>query len=223
MSFHVRLWRGIFQPYKFYQLREAEDVVGFFWRFIALFMFSGLLSGFSVYSGLDTEMFTRLIGKETTETIETMKFLFGIGSVLQGVISPMIVIYVSSLVLWFFLKEIEFHKIMTIQLYVIFINIIEKTLLIVFRLITGADTLSSPFGMGVLAQLATDQPLILHIMNSITIFGIWAIVIQILAIKICSSLSIQRISILVIALYLSINIFSSLLSLINIDHIFKLL
>jgi hypothetical protein len=223
MSFHVRLWKGIFQPYKFYQLREAEDVVGFFWRFIALFMFSGLLSGFSVYTGLDTETFTRLLGKETTETIETMKFLFGIGSVLHGIISPMIVLYVSSLVLWFFLKEIEFHKIMTIQLYVIFIKMIENTLWIIFRLITGADTLSSPFGLGVLAQLATDQPFVLHLMNSMTIFGIWAIVIQILALKICSSLSIQRISIFVIALYLFINIFASLLSLIDVDHIFNLL
>jgi hypothetical protein len=224
MFFRVQLWRGIFQPnIKFYQLRQAEDVAGFFTRLIILVIFSGLLSGLGVYAGLDTETFTRLIGKETTETIETMKFLFGVGSVLHGIIAPMVAMYLTSLFLWFLLKEAEFYQLMTIQLYVLFIGILEKSLWLAFRLVTGADLVSSPFGFGILAQLATDQPFLIHFMNSITIFDIWAIALQIIALKICTSLSLKKNSVVTITIYLVMNMIASLLSLIDIDQIFKVL
>jgi hypothetical protein len=224
MIFRIQLWRGILQPnLKFYQLRQAENVNGFFWRLIILSIVNGLLSGLSVYAGLDTEIFTKLVEKKSIETIEAMKFLFGVGSVLSGIISPIIVMYLSSLLIWTVLEDMEFYKITAIQLYVMFIGVLEKTLEIVFRLMTGVNSSSSLFGFGILTQLITENSLIIHFMNEITIFGILGVMIQIIALKICSSFSLRKITILVIAIYIIVNLISSLLSLMNIEQIFKVL
>ncbi|RAK19899.1 hypothetical protein B0I26_10581 [Anoxybacillus vitaminiphilus] len=224
MIFRIQLWRGIFQPnFKFYQLRQAEKVNGLLWRLMILSIVSGLLSGLSVYAGLDTEMFTRLVEKKSMEAIEAMKLLFGVGSVLNGIISPIIIMYLSSLLIWTVLEDMKFYKIAAIQLYVVFIGVLEKTLEMVFRLMTGANSFSSPFGFGILAQLITDQPLLIHFMNEITIFGILGVIIQIIALKICSSFSLGKISILVIGIYLIFNLISSLLSLMDIEQIFKVI
>ncbi|QPA30736.1 YIP1 family protein [Thermaerobacillus caldiproteolyticus] len=211
--FQVRLWHGIRQPYTtFTQLHESEDVTGFFGRVIILAVFSAFLSGFGIYMGLDTEMFTTLIGKVSDDRIETMKLIFAIGSIGNGIAAPMLSMYIASLLIWLVLRgKVEFYKIITIELYVMFLDIIEKVLFLIFRLLTGANAYSSPFGLGVIAQLASNHPFFIHFMNSITIFFAWSAVIQIIALRICSSLSSRIVSVIVLAVHLFINLISSLI------------
>jgi hypothetical protein len=211
--FQVRLWRGIVRPSAtFMELQQAETVRGFFRRLAILSLCNALLSGLGVYMGLDTERFTPLIGKMPEGYIETAKLLFAAGVIGHGLIAPMIVMYVTSLLIWLIIRgKVSFDKIMTIELYAMFIYVIEHALFLLFRLMTGANIFSSPFGLGIIAQLAFDHLFLIHFFQSITIFSIWSLMVQTIGLTICSSMSKWSVLTIVAIVYLFIRLAASLI------------
>ncbi|WMT19825.1 YIP1 family protein [Parageobacillus toebii] len=211
--FQVRLWHGILHPSAaFMELQQAETVRGFFRRLVILALCNALLSGLGVYMGLDTERFTALIGKMPDGFIETAKLLFAAGAIGHGLIAPMIVMYITSLLIWLILRgKVSFEKIMTIELYAMFIYVIEHALFLLFRLITGANVFSSPFGLGIIAQLAFDHLFLIYFFQSITIFSIWGLAVQTIGLTICSSMSKWSVLTIVAIVYLFIRLAASLI------------
>jgi hypothetical protein len=161
---------------------------------------------------LDTERFTPLIGKMPEGYIETAKLLFAAGVIGHGLIAPMIVMYVTSLLIWLIIRgKVPFDKIMTIELYAMFIYVIEHALFLLFRLMTGANIFSSPFGLGIIAQLAFDHLFLIHFFQSITIFSIWSLMVQTIGLTICSSMSKWSVLTIVAIVYLFIRLAASLI------------
>jgi hypothetical protein len=211
MMFQVRLWHGILRPSTaFTELQQAETVQGFFRRLAILSLCNALLSGLGAYMGLDTEGFTPLIGKMPDGYIETAKLLFAAGAIGHGLIAPMIVMYVTSLLIWLIIRgKVPFDKIMAIELYAMFIYVIEHALFLLFRLMTGANAFSSPFGLGIIAQLASDHLFLIYFFQSITIFSIWSLTVQTIGLTICSSMSKWIVLTMVVIVYLFIRLAAS--------------
>jgi hypothetical protein len=209
--YHIQLIRGIIQPYyHFSQISQAEEVKGSIWRLFVLILCSGLLNGLAAYFGLGTEEIMKNMNTITTTKLEWAKVLFGIGHVLGGMLFPVFFMFFFSILFLSFFKEVRFDRLLVVQLYALFILIIEKLLNIPLYFVLGIDKTLSPYGLGIIIQLITDNTFLIHFLSSINFFQVWAAFIQIIALKVISEKSLSFITSVVFGLHLLFIIFGSI-------------
>ncbi len=64
------------------------------------------------------------------------------------------------------------------QFFVVTILLIEKVILIPFTIFMGLPDLSNPFSFGIIGQYLTSNDIILQFLAQLSIFKIWAVVLQ---------------------------------------------
>lgn len=188
MHFRVQLLRGLHRPYICSQeMRDAEQIEGFWKRSALLLITSLILFGISAYFGIGNESLSKTIYELSPIEFETIKALFGIGQVIQGVLISIILILLPALYFWVF-TNVDYKKLVIMQLFILTIYLIEQAMSIPFHLV-GMDQNSLPFSFGVVAQYLTEHELIINFFSTITLFKIWSMILQVIYIKVLSEKS----------------------------------
>lgn len=220
MFYQVQLWKGLTSPYvNSHQLNKAEKFSGI-WKWVSLLLFFTLiLSGISAYNGIGNEQLSKLIYAAGTSEFHTIKGLFALGQVIQSMIVMLIFIFFPALILWVF-TDIEYRKLVVVQLYVGGIYIFEKIVTIPLQLYFGLGYESSPFALGIIAQYLTDYEIVIKFFGEISLFSIWAMVIQFKYLSIITQKSPKIIILLIISINLFIWLFTALFSFIKFEVMF---
>ncbi|WP_044747846.1 hypothetical protein [Bacillus alveayuensis] len=215
MDFYVRLYEGVLHPNNhFSKISETKVVKGYIWRIIVLVLCSGLLSAMAAYLGFGTEDIMKKMDLVSASKLEWAKIFYGFGQILGGMLYPVFFILFFALLLWYFFREIGIYKLFIIQLYPLFILIIEKLFALPFYYVLGVEKVSSPFGLGIIVQLLTNNNFLIHFASSITLFEIWAAFIQIRALKSGSEKPLSFIANVVISIHLLLILLCSLIEII---------
>jgi hypothetical protein len=194
--------KEIFHPkVAFAQLREAERVKNVTIVVLLLLFFNVVLSLLRAYFGIGTEELTKHLDRYTGEQFAFLQLLFAFGHALGGLCVPLLFLFISSII-FYLLFDIDFVKLLTIQLPILLIFLLEDLVLFPFQLFFGVKNLFSPFSLGVWGPYITKHAFIWALLRTVSVFSIWAISIQIIALRSLTEKSVQRITMIVIAVYL---------------------
>ncbi|MDQ0269219.1 hypothetical protein [Cytobacillus purgationiresistens] len=219
MGYRVPLFRGLREPYIIsHQLRKEESFVGLWKRILLLVAVSMAIMGFSVYFGIGSEIVSKSLTDLARSDYEAYKTLFGAGQIVWGLIWALLVIFIPSLFFWT-LIDVEYRKLLSVQLFVTIIFLIEKVVNIPFSIFLGVGTESNIFSLGIIVQSLTSIELIIHFFANITLFQIWAVIIQYIYFRRLSEKSPRFLLFTLIGFYLFVAMVSSLLSYIKFENI----
>ncbi|MED4988828.1 hypothetical protein [Parageobacillus toebii] len=194
--------KEIFHPkVAFAQLREAERVKNVISVALLLLLINIILSLLRAYFGIGTEELTTHLEQYTGEQFAFLQLLFAFGHALGGLCVPLLFLFISSII-YYLLFDMDFVKLLTIQLPILLIFLLEDLVLFPFQLFFGVKDLFSPFSLGVWGPYITKHAFIWALLRTISLFSIWAISIQIIALRSLTEKSVQRVTMIVIAVYL---------------------
>lgn len=220
MLFHVQLWRGLRTPYiSSHQLNKAEKYSGIWKKTSLLLVVTFVLATISAYFGIGSEQLSKLIYETTDTQLSTIKALFAMGQVLQSVLVTALIIFFPALIFWIF-TDVEYRKLVVMQLYAASIFLIEKALILPMKLYWGLDHASSPFSIGVIAQYLTDYELISNFFGAISLFSIWVIILQFKYLRVITEKSAKYILILILSINLFMWVFFALFTFIKFEVLF---
>lgn len=178
MYHQFRLFRGIFFPsYISHQLRQAETLPGLWIRVCLLILSSCILHFTGAFYGLGNELFSNELIHLPSSDFESRKLLFILGETIWGLFFALFILFFSALFFWS-VTDIAYQKLLSVQMYVLLVLLIEKGLYIILALSIGIDRFSSPFSFGVIIQYFTSNPLLIILFGSISIFHFWIIYLQ---------------------------------------------
>lgn len=219
MENRIEVFRGLFNyNYYTYTLRDTERFPGVWKKTILFILLSGLIFGFSAYFGIDSEYLSRKLTSIPRAEYEMNKSLFLAGQIIQGLFFGAIMLFLPALFFWT-VTDLEFKRLLTIQLFVMPIFLLEKLLIVPMALYLGLTKISSPFSLGVIAQYITGNDFILHFLAYISIFKIWAIFIEYKYLKAMTDKNPKIVLLLVIGIHLVIWLFAALISFIRMENI----
>jgi hypothetical protein len=194
--------KEIFHPkVAFAQLREAERVKNVISVALLLLLINVILSLLRAYFGIGTEELTTHLEQYTGEQFAFLQLLFAFGHALGGLCVPLLFLFISSII-YYLLFDMDFVKLLTIQLPILLIFLLEDLVLFPFQLFFGVKDLFSPFSLGVWAPYITKHVFIWALLRTVSLFSIWAVSIQIIALRSLTEKSVQRVTMIVIAVYL---------------------
>lgn len=219
MENNIEVFRGLFNyHYYTYKLRDAERFPGVWKKTILFILLSGMIFGFSAYFGIESEYLSKKLTSISRAEYEMNKLLFLSGQILQGLVSGAIMLFLPALFFWT-VTDLEFKRLLSIQLFVMPILLLEKVLYVPMALYLGLTKVSSPFSLGVIAQYITGNDFIIHFLAYISIFKIWAIFIEFKYLNAMTDKNPKIVLLLVIAIHLIIWLFAALISFIRMENI----
>lgn len=219
MFFQVQLWKGLTASYvSAYQLSKADNYSGIWKRVTLLLFFSLILSGVSAYYGIGNEQLSKLIYDTSSSEFATIKGLFAGGQVIQSILVTALIIFFPALILWIF-TDVEYRKLVVIQLFVASIYLLEKAVMLPLQLSFGLDNVSSPFSLGILGQYITDYRFILNFLGEISLFAVWGILIQFKYLRVVSEKTTKQILLLILSIQLFMWLFAALFAYIKFEVI----
>lgn len=181
-------------------------------------LLSGLIFGFSAYLGVDSEYLSKKLTSIPRAEYEMNKLLFLTGQIIQGLVFGAIMHFLPALFFWT-VTDLEFKRLLTIQLFIMPILLLEKLLIIPMALYLGLTKISSPFSLGIIGQYLTGNEFVIHFLAYISLFKIWTIFIEYKYLKAMSDQNPKIILLLILAINLIIWLFAALLSFIQMDKI----
>jgi hypothetical protein len=212
MMYNVELLKGMFRPkIKFYQLKEADQVKYLTRKLLLILLLSTIVSFLRAYFGIETEELTGKMEQYAAEQFALAKLLFAIGHILGGLITPLLFLFLSSAIFWF-LFDIKFVKLLVIHASILLIYVLEDMILFPLQLFLGIKEPFSPFTLGAFGPYITDSSFVWTLLSSISLFSIWTILIQIIALQILTEKAKPYIITAVIAVYVFFALLSSILA-----------
>lgn len=219
MENRIEVFRGLFNyNYYTYKLRDTERFPGVWKKTILFILLSGLIFGLSAYYGVDSEYLSKKLTSIPRAEYEMNKALFLAGQIIQGLFFGAIMLFLPALFFWT-VTDLEFKRLLTIQLFVMPILLLEKLLIVPMALYLGLTKISSPFSLGVIAQYITGNDFIIHFLAYISIFKIWAIFIEYKYLKAMTEKNPKIVLLLVIGIHLVIWLFAAFISFIRMENI----
>lgn len=143
-------------------------------RFSLAWLVSILLFGFYGYFGIGTELYSEQLGVVKESRLESAKAIYFIGKILAGILFPFVYTFFFTVLFWIVCEEETFGRVWKLQLVPLVITLIGKIVELPTLLILRLPEHSSPFGLGVLTQIWTNQIFIVELLSSLTIFSVWA-------------------------------------------------
>ncbi|WP_226618638.1 hypothetical protein [Cytobacillus firmus] len=219
MGYRVPLLRGLREPYIIsHQVSKEERLSGLWQQGLLLTLLAAFIYGISGFFGIGSEMVSKKLIELPRSDYETYKLLFGLGQVGWGIIFSIFTMLLPALFFWT-LIDVEFRKIAAVQFLVLLIYLMEKLINIPFFIFLGLNKDSSLFSFGIIAQSLTSIELLIHLLSSITLFQIWAFVVQYKYFKVLSERDPRFILIMLLGIHLFIAVVSALLSTIQLEKI----
>lgn len=219
MGYRVPLFRGLREPrFISYQLRKEESFVGLWRPILLLAIASMIIAGISAYFGIGSESVSKALTDLSRGEYEAQKTLFASGQILWGLVWSLLAIFIPSLFFWTLL-DVEYRKLLIVQLIIFMIFLLEKLISIPINLILGVGVESNIFSFGIIAQAFTSIELIIHFFSNITLFKIWAIILIYIYYKNLSEKSPRFLIFTLIGFYVFVAIIAALLSYIKFENI----
>lgn len=214
------LLEGLLKPKEFIdQLREFGDSRILRNSIIFLAAISFFIYAIGAYWGVGTETLSKELTVLLPGEFETKKLMFIIGKSLWGIAFVILHLFLPALFFWS-LTDLEYKKLLVIQVLVCAILLMEKVLFFPIAARLGLDMSSSPFTLGVLGQYITDYSFVIDLLGAISLFHLWAMLIQYITLKALSEKPTKQILLIVISINLIYWIITALTSHIRIDVIF---
>ena len=219
MVYYVHLLKGLLAPQiLFFQLGKAEEIRGIWKRAAILVFLSVLLFSLSSFLGLGMDFLSKEIVEISKQELEAKKSLVWMGQMIWGLSYALLVIFGVSLVLWALL-DMQYKKIVVIQLFVLCIYLLEKIILLPIRVSFGIGPESSPLSLGVIAQYVTANTIVFYTISHLSIFKIWAIFFQYKGLKGLSDKNPKIVLLLIVVVNLFIWLTSALLSYLKFERL----
>ena len=196
--YDVRLLRGLKEPYlTSQQLMKAEQLAGFWKKGLWLLFITLIVSAVTAYFGIGNELISKELNSLSSTGFEATKILFAAGQVTWSIVAALLIMTVPSLFFWT-VSDIEWKKYIVVQYLVVAILLIEKVILIPFTIFIGLPEISNPFSLGMIGQYLTSNDIILQFLAQLSIFKIWAVVLQYKYVKAFSEKSAPQTAFIVI-------------------------
>ncbi|WP_174734302.1 hypothetical protein [Mesobacillus harenae] len=174
----TQLQRGLFQPKLYtYRLQKEEAWSGLWKGVLLLTIISGLIYGWSAYFGIGSEYLSGNLTELPPQEYEMHKTLYMAGQVLRGLFYGTAILLAPALFFWA-LTDIALKPLISIQMLVLVILLFEKLILIPINLSIGLAEVSSLFSLGPIAQALMDNQFIILFFAGVTLFKLWAVIIQ---------------------------------------------
>lgn len=219
MVYYVHLFKGMLNPSTFsYQVEKAEEIRGLWKKVVFLILISIFLSTIASYYGVGMDFLAKEITGISQQELEAKKLMTSIGKVIWGAGYAAFVLFGWSIILWA-LMDLQYKKLVVIQLVVLAILLLEKAILLPFNISLGISPEYSPFALGVIARYITSNMIVVYILSHISIFKIWVIIFQYTCIKKMSEKSPKVILILLVCVNLFFWLVSTLLSYLKIESL----
>lgn len=219
MVYYVHLLKGLFSPNVFfYQIGKAEEIRGLWKKAALLTLFSVLFFSLSSYFGLGMDFLTKEITEIGQQELEAKKFLVASGQVIWGIAYALFVLFGVSIIFWATL-DMEYVKIVAIQLFVLSILLAEKLLLLPLNVWLGIGPEASPFSLGVITRYVTSNIILINFFSHISIFKIGAMFFQYKGLKRLSERNPKVVFLIVVAVNIFFWLASALLSYLKIEKL----
>ncbi len=213
--YYVRLLRGLKEPYlTSQQLMKAEKITGFWKKGLWLLFITLIVSALTAYFGIGNELVSKELNSLSSTGFEATKSLFAAGQVTWSIVAILLIMTIPSLFFWT-VSDIEWKKYIIVQFFVVTILLIEKVILIPFTIFIGLPDLSNPFSLGIIGQYLTSNDIILQFLAQLSIFKIWAVVLQYKYVKAFSEKSAFQTALIVIGFNLILMIVSVFLTIMD--------
>lgn len=218
--FDVRLFRGLREPYKTAQLLgKAEKISGFWKRLILLLVITFILASIQSIFGIGNDILSKELNNLSNTGFEATKSLFAIGQIIRVLIEALLIITIPSLFFWA-VSEREWEKFMVVQQYVLVLFLLEKLLLLPFAVFLGLTAdISNPFSLGIIGQYFTNNEFFLLCLAQISIFKVWAVVLQFKYIKELIESTAKRAALYVIGFNIVILLIVTLFNMMNLEKL----
>lgn len=201
MVYQSRIFH-LFKPMTtFYQLGKAEIIYGLKWRLFWLILLTTVIFTAEGFIGIGSASISKSLTLDPKDIFEWHKALFIIGKVLSGMVYSVCILCIPSLYFSIF-ADISYRKTVVIQVFVLFILLLEQISYIPLVMWLNLDWYSSPLSFGVIVQYLTSNPFVIALLGSLSIFKIWAIYIQYKGL--CSLSEKKRLPILVLVILINL-------------------
>ncbi len=178
MIYQVKLVKGLLSPGRNrYHLHEAEAVTHFKGKIVLLYLLSILIYGFYGFLGIGSESFSKELLNLGTSEIAMGKVLILAGNLVAGLVYPTVYLFLIALFLWV-VTDIEFVKLLIVQMIVFILQLLEKVLIMPFLVFMQLSHDSNPFSLGVISQYLTSNEYVIHFLGEMTIFQVLIIAVQ---------------------------------------------
>ena len=142
-----------------------------------LYVVSILIFGCYGFLGIGSESFSKELLKLGTSEFEMGKVLILVGNLVAGIVYPTVYMFLIALFLWV-LTDIEYLKLLIVQMIVFTLQLVEKILLVPFFVFLHLNYDANPFSLGVISQYFTSNEYVIHFFSEVTIFQVLIIAIQ---------------------------------------------
>jgi hypothetical protein len=178
MTYRVKLVKGLLAPERNrYHLHEAETVTHLKRKMILLYLFSVLVFGLYGFLGIGSESFSKELLELGASEFEMGKLFILAGNLVAGIVYPTVYLFLISLFLWV-LTDIDYVKLLMVQMIVFILQLLEKILLLPFFVFMHVNYDANPFSLGIIGQYFTSNEYVIHLFSEISLFQIVVIAIQ---------------------------------------------
>lgn len=178
MMYQVKVVKGLLAPERNrYHLQNAEEVTQLKGKLALLYLLSILFFGFYGFLGIGSESFSKELIHLGTNEFEMGKLLILAGNLVAGVVYPTVYLFLIALFLWV-LTDIEYVKLLIVQMIVFTLQLLEKLLLLPFFVFIHLNYDSNPFSLGVISQYFTSNEYVIHFFSEVTLFQVLIIAIE---------------------------------------------
>lgn len=217
--YDVRLLRGLKEPYlTSQQLMKAEQLAGFWKKGLGLLFITLVVSAVTAYFGIGNELLSKELNSLSSTGFEAIKSLFAAGQVTWSITAVILTMTIPSLFFWT-VSDIEWKKYIIVQYLVVTILLIEKVILIPFVIFIGLPEISNPFSLGMIGQYLTSNDIILQFLAQLSIFKIWAVILQYKYVKAFSEKSALQSALIVIGFNLILVIITVFLTIMDLEKL----
>ncbi|MGE8207077.1 hypothetical protein ACQKP0_21465 [Heyndrickxia sp. NPDC080065] len=161
----------------FFQLNKAETIYGLKWRLFWLILLSTVIFTVEGFLGIGSASISRSLTLIHPNIYEWHKALYVFGKIISGILYSVCILFIPSLFLSIF-AEVSYRKLVVLQVFVLFILLMEQLTFIPLLLWLNLDWYSSPLSFGIIGQYITTIPFFVALFGCLSIFKIWGIYIQ---------------------------------------------
>lgn len=215
LIYELRIFKGLFYPNQsFFKLAKAEVIEGLRLRIFCLLLVSAALFAFSGWFGIGSHVLSPTLLRESPIEYESLKGFFVIGRFLLGLLYGGMILTLPSLCFWLFSQEI-YAKFVVIQAFILPILLLEQVSFIILAIGFDLPWYSSPLSLGVIGQYLLTHKYVIFLLGSISIFKVWAMVMQYRGIRTMISLTPFPLVLMVLGIHLVSWCFTSAVAVIN--------
>lgn len=219
MIYYVHLLKGLFSPNVFfYQIGKAEEIRGLWKKAALLTLLCVLFFSLSSYFGLGMEFLSKEITEIGQQQMEAKKFIVAVGQLVWGITYALFVLFGLSVIFWAAL-DMEYLKIVAIQLFVLVILLLEKVILLPLNVWLGIGPEASPFSLGVITRYLTSNMILVYFFSHFSIFKVWTIFFQYRGLKGLSDKNPKVVLLIIVVVNLFFWLASALLSYLKLERL----